>query len=347
MKTRKLTFLLILPAFAALFSCRPRNVATRVMVAFYNCENFFDTIHNPAVDDTGFTPSGKYHYTQKIYEQKLRNIATVIQSISEKTRPAVIGLAEVENDFVLKDLIAQPEIAGFHYGYIWYSGHDERGINVAMIYNPEYFKPLKSESLHVILDSVKPVAEGSKMNTRDILYVCGFLLGDTVNIFINHWPSRTDGDSESSPKRMAAARVLRGAIGKLRLADSATNIIIMGDFNDNPADSSIANVLGASESRNSGLFDPFKAIYKTGEGTELFNHSWNLFDQVIISKGLLTTIANHLSYDSAGIYKPDFLTDHHMGHEGEPFRSWLGNFWLNGYSDHFPVLLYLKKKAGN
>jgi endonuclease/exonuclease/phosphatase family metal-dependent hydrolase len=346
MKTRKLTLLLILAAFATLCSCRPRNVTSRVLVAFYNCENFFDTIHNPSFYDTEFTPAGKYHYTQKIYEQKLRNIATVIQSIGENAQIAVMGLAEVENDTVLKDLVAQPEIASFHYRYIWYSGHDERGINVAMIYNTGYFKPLKSESLHVILDSVKPVVEGSKMNTRDILYVCGILAGDTVNIFVNHWPSRTDGDSESRPKRFVAAGVLKECISKLRITDSLAKIIVMGDFNDNPDDSSIINVLEASASGNNCLFNPFMAAYKKGEGTERFKHNWNLFDQVMVSGGMLADATNHICYDSAGVYKPDFLTDHHKGNEGEPFRSWLGNFWLNGYSDHFPVLLYLKKVGG-
>ncbi len=330
-------------ALAVLCSCRPGAVSPRVLVAFYNCEQLFDTVHNPAVNDTEFTPAGRYHYTQKIYEQKLRNIATVIQSMGENAQLAMIGLAEVENDTVLHDLVTQPEIARFNYRYIWYSGHDERGINVAMIYNPGYFKPLWSESLQVKLDSVKPVAEGSKMNTRDILHIKGILAGDTVHVFINHWPSRTDGDTESRPKRIAAAMVLKEGIDKLLHTDSLAQILVMGDFNDNPDDSSLALVSGASQGSSSKLYNPFMALYKKGAGTVMYHHSWNLFDPVLLSDGLMKRSNNSLTYDSAGIYKPDFLTDHYKGREGAPYRSWLGTYWLNGYSDHYPVLVYLKK----
>ena len=347
MRPGKLIYPFVLAAFTVLWGCARQVPVRRVAVAFYNCENFFDTIHNPAKDDEDFTPGGWYHYTQKIYEQKLHNIATVIASIGGDDGLAITGLAEVENSRVLNDLVRQPEIAGKNYQYIWYDGPDERGINVALLYNPKYFQVLGSEPLHVDLSRIAVIDSGGKTSTRDVLHVYGILAGDTIHLFINHWPSRTGGDSATRSKRVIAANVDKDAIGKLIQQNPATKIIVMGDFNDNPTDSSIAGILGAradsSETEITGLYNPFFEIFKDGAGTEVYGHSWNLFDQVMVSGALLHNSNHQLHYDSAGIYKPDFLVDHYKGREGEPYRSWLGNYWLNGYSDHFPVILYLGK----
>lgn len=343
MGVRKKTIIFLLSAVAVFTGCEHKAPLRKLAVAFYNCENFFDTIHNPAKHDEEFTPAGKCRYTQKVYEQKLHNIATVIQSMGGDDGPAIIGLAEIENNTVLRDLVHQPEIARRKYQFIWFDGPDERGINVAMLYDPAYFRPLQSEPLHVALDSVKPVIAGSKLNTRDVLHVYGVLAGDTIHLFINHWPSRAEGDEQSRPKRIAAALVVKNAIDTLIARDPGSKIIVMGDFNDNPADSSIAAVLNASgERKRKALYNPFAAIYNAGSGTEVYGHAWNLFDQVIVSEGFLNNRMGKLHYDSAGIYKPDFLVDHYKGHEGEPCRAYLGTYWLNGYSDHFPVVISFK-----
>ena len=320
-----------------------------IAIAFYNCENFFDTIHNPAKEDEEFTPEGKMHYTQKIYEQKQHNIATVIQSMGGDDGPAIIGMAEVENNTVLNDLIQQPEIEKRHYKYEWFDGPDPRGINVAMLYNPKYFRVLKAEPLHVDLTGVN-----GKSLTRDVLHVHGILSGDTVDVFVNHWPSRRGGEDESVPKRAIAAKVDKEAVDKVMQHGPNAEVIVMGDFNDNPNDNSILEILGArgaqSEVTASGLYDPFINIFKSGAGTEEYRHSWNLFDQVIISGAFLSqrdpfgqNKAHKLHYDDAEIYKPDFIIDHYKGHEGEPHRSFVGTHWINGYSDHFPVILYLSR----
>jgi endonuclease/exonuclease/phosphatase family metal-dependent hydrolase len=340
MPVQKGLFFIILICFACVTGCAQKADDHEIGIAFYNCENFFDTVHNPAKEDEEFTPEGKYHYTQRIYEQKVHNIATVIRNMGGADGPAVIGLAEVENNTVLNDLARQPDLAGRHYKYEWYDGPDPRGINVALLYDPKYFRVIRSEALHVDLSGAN-----GKSVTRDVLHVYGVLSGDTVHIFVNHWPSRIGGQDESSPKRAIAAGVNKDAAGALLKQDPNTKVIIMGDLNDNPTDNSIVSVLGAKGEKNEvalqGFYDPFSDIFKSGQGTEEYKHSWNLFDQVIVSGSLLKNNNHKLHYDKAEIFRPDFIIDHYKGHEGEPHRSFVGPHWINGYSDHFPVILYL------
>ncbi len=340
---KRLVACFIIVLSVCLPGCATRNAGDNdIAIAFYNCENLFDTVHNPGKEDEEFTPQGKYHYTQRLFEQKLHNIATVIQSIGGTDGPVIIGLAEVENNDVLDHLVQQPELARRHYKYEWYDGPDPRGINVAMLYDPAHFSVIKSEPLHVDLTGID-----SRSLTRDILHVYGVLFGDTVHLFVNHWPSRRGGIDDSGPKRAAAATVEKKAISSIMTSNPNAKILLMGDFNDNPDDSSIAVILGAKDSRKdaaiTGLYNPWADIYKAGSGTEVYQHHWNLFDQVIISGTLLKNENHHLHYDQAAIFKPDFIVDHYKGHEGEPHRSFVGTHWINGYSDHFPVVLYLTR----
>jgi len=336
----------MLLAYCILFAgCTPKPNNKEVAIAFYNCENFFDTNHNPAKEDEEFTPEGKYHYTQRIYEQKVHNIATVIQQMGVAetgNTPAIIGLAEVENNTVLNDLIHQPELARQNYKYEWYDGPDPRGINVALLYNPAFFTALRSEPLHVDLSST-----GGKSITRDVLHVSGILNGDTVDVFVNHWPSRRGGEEASEVKRSVAADVDKRAMDKITVSNPNAKIIIMGDLNDNPTDSSIVNVLHAKGNKNEvgegDMYNPWTDFYNSGTGTESFRHNWNLFDQVIISSSFLKNKNHKLTYSKAEIFKPSFIVDTYKGHEGEPHRSFVGTHWINGYSDHFPVIMYLTR----
>ena len=340
MAAPKISLLFVLMFQICFSGCAQKANDHAVTIAFYNCENFFDTIHNPAKEDEEFTPAGKYHYTQKIYGQKVHNIATVIQSMDGADGPALIGMAEVENNTVINDLISQPEIARRAYKYEWFDGPDPRGINVALLYNPKYFRVLKAEPLHVDLSGT-----GGKMITRDVLHVQGILNGDTVHVFVNHWPSRRGGEEESEEKRIRAAKVNKDAITAVLKNNPDAKIIIMGDLNDNPTDNSITNMLGAKgepgEVSQNGLYDPWIKIYKKGEGTEEYRGEWNLFDQLIISGSFLQNKNHKLHFEKVAIFKPDFIIDHYKGHEGQPHRSFVGTHWINGYSDHFPVILYL------
>ncbi len=309
-----------------------------VAIAFYNVENFFDTLDNPHKIDNDFTPEGKYHYGQRVYEQKLHNIATVVQSMDNGKSPAIIGLAEVENATVLRDLARQPELRRSAYKYVWYDGPDIRGINVALMYNPDYFHMLGSQPLNVDLSSIQ-----KRSLTRDVLYVRGVLAGDTVHILVNHWPSRRGGVAKSNPKRAIAARVNKAVVDGILEQNPNARIIVMGDFNDNPDDPSLTKVLQSSgkvpASRSHKLYNPFAKLYSDGLGTEVYRHVWNLFDQIIISSGMLQTDSK-LKFESANIYKPKFIQETYKGHVGEPHRSFKGSHWIKGYSDHYPVVIY-------
>ena len=317
--------------------CKTRENISREAIAFYNCENFFDTTDNTEKDDDDFTLGGKYHYTQKIYEQKLHNIALVLRSMGsggDRSMPVAIGLAEIENEHVLSDLVSQPEIARYHYRYIIYNSPDPRGINTALLYNPDHFHLLSSEAIPVDLT---PVYHAS--GTRDILHVYGKLEIDTIHMLINHWPSRIGDMDMADSKRKMAATAVNEEIRKLISKNTGAKIIVMGDFNDNPTDSSIMQLLRPTET-TVNLFDPFKAMYMEGKGTEKHDGTWNLFDQIILSYSFQQKASSGWHYKEAVIYHPLFIC---KNDSATPRRSFLGAHWANGYSDHFPVIVYFEK----
>jgi hypothetical protein len=305
-------------------------------VAFYNLENLFDTLDDPYAHDEDFTPKGSYRYTDKVYKQKLHNIAGVFQSIGTgkvADGAILIGVAEIENNRVLNDLLSQPEIKSRGYKYVWYNSRDERGIDVALVYNPKFFKPLMSKPL--------PVSLHGSDATRDVLYVMGTLVGDTVHVLVNHWPSRREGREETADKRNVLAMVNRKKIDAMLQENPKARILVMGDLNDNPTDGSVQLTLGAKADRNSNLYNPWIDLFKNGKGTGVFERVWYLFDQVIISNGFMQHAG--LQYDACEIYDRPFLRQTGGKFIGYPRRSFRGKFWNNGYSDHFPVVVYLKK----
>jgi exonuclease III len=302
-------------------------------VAFYNLENLFDTYNDPNTDDDEFTPDGLNRYTDKVYQEKLNNMAYAIQRIGTDKNPdgvALIGLAEVENDKVLNDLINQPSLKGRGYRYEWYNSTDPRGIDVALLYNPAYFTVLQSKKLPFEW-------------ARDVLYVTGTIGKDTVHVLVNHWPSRRDGKDETEHRRKEVAAINRQQIDQIRSKNPNAKIVVMGDLNDNPTDESIAEVLNAHEAidDNTALYNPMAAMYAAGKGTAIFKHTWDMFDQLILSQGLAN--GNGLHYDSAEVYDRPFLRQEKGKFKNYPFRSFRGTYWNHGYSDHFPVVMYLKK----
>ncbi len=308
-------------------------------VGFYNLENLFDTEDDPLTDDDEFTPGGPMRYANDIYRQKLHNIATVLQVLGNHKNAdgvALLGVAEVENDKVLNDLLSQSEIISRNYKYVWYNSRDPRGIDVALIYNPSYFTVISSKSLPVNLNNM-----GGKESTRDVLYVQGLLGKDTVHVMVNHWPSRREGQDETAEKRAAAAQANRNKIDEIKREHPNARIIVMGDLNDNPGDESVTLVLGAGSNKSAALYDPWGPILESGSGTEIFQHHWNLFDQVIVSSAFMQ--GKGLHYEGAEIENRDFMMLSYGKLKGYPKRSFRGTYWNNGYSDHFPVVLYLGK----
>ncbi|HEY9177077.1 MAG TPA: endonuclease/exonuclease/phosphatase, partial [Flavipsychrobacter sp.] len=208
------TEILLALLLLALPGCTAQENTRHCAVAFYNVENLFDTVDDPATMDDEFTPTGRYRYTDKVYRQKLHNIATVIGELNA----ALVGLAEIENSTVLKDLAAQPELKKYNYKYAWYNSPDPRGIDVALLYEPARFKVIYTKAIPVRMKG---------MATRDILYVKGILDGDTVHVHVNHWPSRGEGMAESAPKRRAAAMVAEENVRGILAGNPRAKIIIM------------------------------------------------------------------------------------------------------------------------
>jgi hypothetical protein len=344
----RLLFLLI-PIFAALSLAAQSPAAQHqvMAIAFYNFENLFDTLDDPRKFDEDFTPAGDYHYTVAVYRAKLHNLATVLARLGADVTPdgpAIIGTAEIENDRVLQDLVAQPEIRERRYGFVHFESPDARGIDVAMLYNPKYFKVLRARALYTDISG-----SGEKGGrTRDVLYVTGILGGDTAHIFVNHWPSRRGGQAASASLRSVAAAVSRRIIDSLIACDANTRVLVMGDLNDDPTDRSITQTLGAEGNirkvRPGGLYNPWVRFIRKGLGTLGYNDSWNLFDQIMLSGGWLRAEGPHWRYYRAEIFSRDFLKERFGRYKGYPHRSFDGSTWINGYSDHFPVLVYLVKR---
>ncbi len=321
--------------YASAFAQKGR--VDRLAVAFYNVENLFDTINEPRKEDDAFTPQGDYRYTSEIYSKKLHNIATVIKGLaSDVNGPAIIGLAEVENGKVLKDLCAEKVISKRGYKYVWYDGPDIRGIDVALLYDPKRFSLKSSYPLPVYIHN-----NISLEHSRDILFVYGLLEGKEIFILVNHWPSRREGKNETTAKREVVAYYNKKVVDSLLKKNPQIPVIIMGDLNDNPTDKSIKQILSASNNKSDGgLFNPWVDIYLSGKGTCRYKQSWQLYDQIIISKNLLND--KGFRYDRVEVYSTPDIRDKYTK-QGFPYRSFKGTYWVNGYSDHFPVVMYLVK----
>ncbi|GEM67524.1 endonuclease [Sphingobacterium mizutaii NBRC 14946 = DSM 11724] len=312
-------------------------------IAFYNVENLFDTERDSSIQDEEFTPDGGMNWTPDKYWKKLEKIASVLSSIGRKygkSGPAIIGLSEIENRRVLNDLIMQNEIAGNQYEIVHYESPDRRGIDVAMLYNPKLFRLIDAQVLPYKLAS-KP-----SYVTRDVLMVKGVMANEMVHIFVNHWPSRFG--SKSSELREHAAGIVKNAVDSIYLKNPQAKIIIMGDLNDDPVDVSVKDVLGAKRrSENLKTGDLYNTMYKhyvQGIGSLGYLAKWSLFDQIIISEALLGDDRSSLKFWKSEIYNPDYLITKDGRYKGYPLRTFSGNLFQNGYSDHFPVLIYLLKE---
>lgn len=307
-------------------------------VAFYNLENLFDTLHDAGKNDWEFLPDGSYKWTGEKYRAKLENLAKVLGSLSKdkvEQGPAFIGVAEVENDRVLDDLLRQPSIS--HYRYIHYEGPDRRGIDCALLYDPAQFSVRHSR---LVLS--EPFNGDTVHLTRGFLVVDGELAGERLCVIVNHWPSR----GADSPVRIHAARQVKALGDSLLREDKKLKLIVMGDMNDDPMDESLAT-LGAykyvKEVKKGQFYNPWwETLEDRGVGTLLYRGKWNLFDQILLSRTLLKK-KRGLRYDHNEVFVRDYLIQQDGKYKGSPLRTHGGRTWLNGYSDHLPTIVYLKK----
>lgn len=318
-------------------------------VAFYNVENLFDIYDDPNKFDEA-SPIMEYKGNkEEVYLKKVENMAKVIALIGTKdanNSPAIVGLAEVENRKVIEDLINSPYLKSKNYGIIHYDSPDFRGIDVALIYQKKYFKPLNHKSYELKLYR----SNRKREYTRDQLLVSGYLDGELIHLIVNHWPSRRGGEKKSSPKREAAAALTLKIIKEIQEKEKNAKIIVMGDFNDDPTNKSIKKVLKAKGRKRNveqgDLYNPMENMFKRGLNTLGYRDNINLFDQILITSSLLAKKKDFSSYKmyKTNIFNPKFLINKKGRYKGYPYRSWsYGNF-TGGYSDHFPVYVYLIKE---
>jgi len=320
------------------------------IVAFYNCENFYDTIDDPVVNDDEFTPRSDKQYSSRVYHNKVEKLATVISRMGTDENPknpdgpAILGVAEIENASVLNDLTHHYLLKKRNYKFVHYDSKDARGIDVALIYNPKYFTVEHSKPLFVRL----PGKSKDAYYTRDILWVKGKLNNETIHIYVNHWPSRLGGEERSAPARAAAAMTIKQHMDSIMKVNGEQKVIIMGDLNDDPVSPSLTEVLKAKAEAGNvkprGLFNPWIGLYKKGIGTLAYQDVWGLFDQIIISYLWLDKEQQGFFFYRQHVFNREFMTENMGKYKGYPMRTWDGNTYRGGYSDHFPTYLIMLKK---
>ena len=345
-KFQFLTFLLLL----VLVGCQAKNKKEQQLygIGFYNLENLFDTTHEEGKNDYEFLPEGSFKWDAEKYKCKLHNMARVLADMGTDKLPdvgcAAIGVAEVENAKCLTDLCNQPALKARNFKFVHIEGPDQRGIDCALLYNPQLFKVKNVKLVPYIY--TRP--EDAGRTTRGFLVVSGTLANEHVTIIVNHLPSR----GAASYAREDGGTQLRAVKDSLQKDDPKVKLFIMGDMNDDPNDASMAKCLGAkreiSEVEEGGLYNPWWNMLASGQGTLQYQGAWNLFDQIILSKNLLNK-AGQKDYSTLKLYdyqvfRRDYLIQQEGEFRGNTLRTSAGGKWLNGYSDHLPTLVYLLKK---
>ncbi len=310
----------------------------KLSIAFYNLENLFDTLNDPNILDDAFTPKGELGWNASRYSEKLDKLSRVIAKIGKaetRSAPAIVGVAEVENKKVLRDLVTAEALAALNYEYVHHNSPDERGIDTALLYRKDVFKVLESRSYSLYISNV----EGLRDFTRDILYVHGRLEGIELFILVNHWPSRGEGVELSNPKRIAAAKRNREIIAEIQAQNPEARIIIMGDFNDDPQSEAVRNHLVSTD-----FYNPMIFLLTRYAGSLTHRGDWYLFDQIILSPNWMKAYENPLEYEKSAIYNPEILREPEGRFKGNPLRTYAGDNYLGGASDHFPVYVVFKKE---
>lgn len=306
-------------------------------LAFYNVENLFDLKNNKHTNDNDMLPGSVKNWTPKRYDNKLRKLGFAISNIGRLEtgkHPALVGLAEVENAKVLKDLVGSKHLENYNYDFIHFNSLDERGIDVALLYDTTVFEISHSENFSVSLFD----DDGTPDYTRDVLLVSGLLEKEPIHVIINHWSSRHGGEKESELKRLISSNKVNEIISNLTAENEDAKIIVMGDFNDDPHSKSVKQLL-----EQSNLFNPFETLRAYNRGSVKHRSQWFLFDQVLVSTNFFKSSTDKFEFFKANIFDEDFLKLFNGPFKGAPFRTYVGKKYKGGYSDHFPVYMVLKK----
>ncbi len=331
-----------------LIGLKAQTKIKKVSVAFYNQENLFDTIDGEN-NDADFLPDGVKHWTMERYQKKLKHMSEAISVLADGKAPDILGLCEVENRGVVEDLIKQEALKKYNYQIVHFESSDKRGIDNALIYRTGKFIMTDASTHFVKLPE-------DYLITRDILEVDGFIMNEPVSILVGHWPSRSGGEKASMPRRLAAAKVMRHLTDSLMQENPNRKVILMGDFNDDPNSPSLTKGLGSinkeKQVRDGDLFNTTAKLYRKGYGTLAYRDTWNLFDNIVVTSNLIRGSKDEwqvLRDKRTGAFgrisqNPNLIqkTGHYKGY---PFRTFSGDKFQNGYSDHFPVFIYLVRST--
>ena len=346
MKRTLSTLVLLFSIFCSFSQQKEYKIKT---IAFYNLENLFDTIDNPNKKDE-YSPILQMKSGKEIaYAQKIDNMAKVISEIGKEisgTSPSIIGVCEIENSDVIDDLLRSKHLKNEGYNYVHVDSPDWRGIDVALIYKESDF----SISDYKTYELKAWNSEGYRIKTRNQLLVSGYLDNEQIHIIVNHWPSQRGGAKKSEYLRVKSAELNLKIIEDIYFEEPSAKIITLGDFNDNPDAKSIKKVLNSKgkkkKVKEGELYNPYANMYKRGFGSLGFRDNMNLFDQVLLTSNFLSKDKIYESYKfyRANIYNPNYLTTRKGRYKGYPFRSWSNGNFTGGYSDHYPVYVYLIKE---
>ncbi len=319
------------------------------LIMFYNVENVFDTINTPGVLDDEFTPEGPKQWNSVKYWKKMENLEKVFTSLAKDNGrfPTIIGVSEIENRNVLEDMVSMPGMLPANYQIVHYDGPDARGVDVAFFYRPDQFRLEGSKSETTVIEG-KP-----GFRTRDILTMWGKMDGEDFMFMVAHWPSRTGGQMASEPNRIGAAKTMRSIMDSVLVDKPQMKIVLMGDLNDDPSNKSVAEVLGAKQHINDAtrpgeLFNPYFQLHRDGYGSLAYQDAWNLFDNIIVNGNLVDGAGYRIWKPKRSkywgfIYDKSWLKQQSGQYKGYPQRTYVGNKFENGYSDHFPVYIFIAK----
>ena len=320
-------------------------------VGFYNLENLFDTQHDEGKNDYEFLPEGSYRWNELKYTHKLHNMARVLSELGTDVLPGVgcvaIGVSEVENAHCLDDLVAQPELAARGYKYVHVEGPDQRGVDCAMLYNPSFFE-VEDVTLYPYNYELQEDIDKGRA-TRGFLTTKGLLAGEPVAIIVCHLPSRFSG----SYYRELGARQARAVVDTLLAENPDRRVFVMGDMNDDPTNKSMTEGFRCKPDVDAvgvgDMYNPwYNILVKQGKGTLMYDGSWNLFDQIIMSSNALNQNGlkdyTHLKFWKNEVFRRDYLFQNEGKYKGSPKRTTAGGVWLDGFSDHLPVVVYLVKE---
>lgn len=341
---------LLLTGFFAVLFCAYAAAQKPYTVAFYNLENFFDIYNDPETHDDEFTPEGAKQWNQTKYDKKLANIERVLFDIAaiQKDYPIVIGVSEIENRSILEDIVATPKLKGANYRIVHYDSPDARGVDCGFIYRPDVFKLEGSDNIKTVVPNLP------NFRTRDLIVMWGTIDDEPFYFLVSHWPSRLGGKEASAFKRDACAKQIREIKDSLLKINPATKVVVMGDFNDDATDSSVTETMGAKgkikKLEKGDFYNPFIDVFKSGRGTLAYGDAWNLFDNICVTENLAAGSTGELkllqgkgSKFYGNIFSRPYMIQQQGQYKGYPLRTFVGNNFQNGFSDHFPVYIYIGK----